>query len=1082
VVLLHCRKENLLTHTVTYSARLNDSITAQSEYPIDLDFLVTEAYENINAFMEVYQETPPVPKRGVGEYQYAPMPEPKHIRDLDVYDNRNYVLRTDEVHQVTATHPDYASDHEYYPGGHITYWRLRAYDTNNPDEVLDLFQQPAHGTRPILEQQRSRTKSGKPKTVVIYGDPRIPEMGAITTVFCSSQEDAVTLGNIVCDLLNRMPANVDWATTKGKVTRFSSMRIFVERTALVLWRSKFDFRQLPHDFFPPGDGKQNAHYGTYIDLRTSDDGKVHETQLTDFALRVSLMGWCTDDSPLNMDVTGCDDDLVGADKVEACPEGFHLITKYTDEVYGADEQERNTADALARKTRIEAARRIFDKTLYDMCGLIGSGVALRRMVRDRTGFGSKNLEVVTEKTALVSDGLLDARNILGMMKGEGGKHAKTLQISITRTIASIFTNAEALILLKIQLHSLHRLDVTYVKEQFLQALRDGKTLIQAIFAAFVAADRVNLRMIPLEDIRLSLSASAREAPRSFTELVCFACSGIKLSSSMVLSDDGGVYDKRCFAKKDSLRATKMTVESCFLLRKSIWHDPNADVEAILRKMVQDFMLLDGVSYKCAYDATVEDAFTSIQKYGIRTYLDSPSLEKPLQATQYLGKTVLHAPNNAVVCRSIFNRLKYCSIVAFMGWPAELLHLRDLIKHKPVQVGYDEEVADALEAFDAFTDNSYLTSMKLPFFNTARAELQLSANKWRALEKESRSGVWDGNLPDRKNHRGKSPLWRISTQRDSVGGGEEGPDWNDDTIEVLKKDIHEMQHGPNKHKFSPHGLTLPTNTDGSPCLWRPAVLPPDVNWKWLNTFMRAKLYMWRNACNKGRPTNESAATLLLLYVLWWLRTGGKCHVFGFHMTPWPHYDSVSSIGRGVYLLDDEGRATDVEIVAGTALTSGFLCLLPTDVNDPQQFDWKKMTAMVESWKANVARYHYPVAVYPEMWARYRLISPSKPGLYEARKTLAEYTRHPLPRPPRIVELPEDADDDVDEEAQMFEEEDNSREAPAGEDQFALEVAEDEHEGGAGGNVGGVDEGDVGEGGVDEGPSALPTGMFLYICDS
>jgi hypothetical protein len=292
----------------------------------------------------------------------------------------------------------------------------------------------------------------------------------------------------------------------------------------------------------------------------------------------------------------------------------------------------------------------------------------------------------------------------------------------------------------------------------------------------------------------------------------------------------------------------------------------------------------------------------------------------------------------------------------------------------------------------------------------------------------------------------------------------------------------MQHGPNKHKFNPHGVTLPTNTDGSPCLWRPAVLPPDVNWKWLNAFMRSKLYMWRNACNTGRPTNESAATLLLLYVLWWLRTGGKCHVFGFHMAPWPHHDSKSSIGRGVYMFDDEGRATDVEIVAGTALASGFLCLLPTDVNDPQQFDWKKMTAMVESWKANIARFNYPVAVYPELWARYRLISPSKPGLYEARKTLAEYTRHPLPRPPRIVELPEDADDDVDEEAQMFEEEDDSREAPADEDQFVLEVAEDEHEGGAGGNVGGVDEGDVGDGGVDEGPSASPTGMFFYRCES
>jgi hypothetical protein len=84
-----------------------------------------------------------------------------------------------------------------------------------------------------------------------------------------------------------------------------------------------------------------------------------------------------------------------------------------------------------------------------------------------------------------------------------------------------------------------------------------------------------------------------------------------------------------------------------------------------------------------------------------------------------------------------------------------------------------------------------------------------------------------------------------------------------------------------------------------------------------------------------------------------------------MTPWSRYDSVLLVGRGVCLFDEHSQETDIAIVAGTPLTSGFTFLLPNDVNDPRQFDWTKMTKIVELWKANNARYNYPVAIYPHV---------------------------------------------------------------------------------------------------------------------
>jgi hypothetical protein len=976
--------------------------------------VVTELHENINTFMQMCRKTPPKPT-GI-KYVYAPMPEPKHVLQLDVYENRRYVLDIGAVQQVTVTHPRY-DDNEHYPGGHITYWTLKAHDENEPDEVLDLFLCPAHGVQPILEE----TGKGKQRRVV-YGEFPTPPVGAITTVICSSRDDAIALGNIACEVLNRLPTDIDWEYSRTNTTspQFPPMRKFVERTALASWRPMFDFRQIPQIFI-----NSRANYFTNIGIATDAEGVMQENKGFDIRFQCTGYAW-SPDGAAKISLICSDSDLTDADEVEACPEGIYLSSGYDDTVFGADEEERNSPKGIARKAQVTSARRILDRVFYEMCGFVGSNASLRDMVRERTKFGAKALGATGGTSShLVRDGLLDARNIIGFRVGTtlGTGKSTRMKVTFSTKLRELYTGGN-FSTMPIWLCSFNRLDVVYVKERFLQALREEKTAVQAIFAAIVAVDQINLRIVSHESIRLETSMYAREADRSTTQHVCFGCNEIKLSREMIFTEDGGIYDQRCFKKIDSIPAVKLTIATCFLKRREILGDPSADVKAIMDRVVHDFVLDNGISYRCAYDSVVDNGFGPIEGYRPSIYLDRPSIEKPLQVTHDRGKTVLHSPNNAVVCRSIYNRLKGSSIVAVMAWLAELLRLRASIKDRPVQVGYNEEVKEEMEAFDAFTDNAYLIAKKIPFLNATRIALQLEVSEWDTLEQESRSGLWDGNLTVRS-----SRLWSKPSGMDPVGGGE-GPDWNEDEIEILKKDLRDMQ---NSSAFNPHGLVLPTNADGSPCLWRSEVMPPDVDFRWLNRYMRARLLVWRTSCNKGRPTKESAATILLLWVLWWLRTGGKCHIFGFHMTPWARYDSVSSVGRGVYLFDEHGQETDVAIVAGAPLASGFTFLLPNNVNDPQQFDWTKMTAMVESWKANNVRWDHPVTIYPHLWDRLRLIAPSKPGLYEARKTLAEYTTHDFPRPPPYATIFKDGDevddaDEDDEEVQALDEDIASREAP------------------------------------------------------
>ncbi|KAK5677997.1 hypothetical protein LTR17_027689 [Elasticomyces elasticus] len=349
----------------------------------------------------------------------------------------------------------------------------------------------------------------------------------------------------------------------------------------------------------------------------------------------------------------------------------------------------------------------------------------------------------------------------------------------------------------------------------------------------------------------------------------------------------------------------------------------------------------------------------------------------------------------------------------MGWVAKLWGLKSLLKdevaEKPM-VGYHPLVATDLLAWDISTDNGYLTQVGIPFHFKGRLDMDLTFDSFevRSLER------CESLLPEP----GPIGLFRVI--------GDEASD--PITIGILKLDLEVME---GSIKFNPHGLILRRNDDGSPRLWREDLLPQDTPWAWLNREYYARYVRMRDECNRAHPTNESPATLLLLHVIWWFKTGGKCHIFGFMVVPYVRYDSIYSYGRAVWYMDIDGHDTNEPIVAGTAMASGCLVLLPTNMLDLAQFDFRLCTVIVESWKANTSRYNFPVSIYVALILQMMQIKESTKW-YDAPKSRDQY-RTALPRPPAfatrsaraIIELANGPDDEL----ESYQSQINARERPS-----------------------------------------------------
>jgi hypothetical protein len=160
-------------------------------------------------------------------------------------------------------------------------------------------------------------------------------------------------------------------------------------------------------------------------------------------------------------------------------------------------------------------------------------------------------------------------------------------------------------------------------------------------------------------------------------------------------------------------------------------------------------------------------------------------------------------------------------------------------------------------------------------------------------------------------------------------------------------------GSNKHDlraFPRHGH------DKVPWLWRPDACPDDVNKECIFREFRVRLHTMETMCNFAHKTIELPATLFIEYVVQWFETGGKCHVFGFTMTPFCNHLTKYSIGRDVRQLLKDGSTRLIK--AGAPMASDCTVLFPTDIH--KHYNRTLRTIIFESWKANALRFRWRVS--------------------------------------------------------------------------------------------------------------------------
>lgn len=212
------------------------------------------------------------------------------------------------------------------------------------------------------------------------------------------------------------------------------------------------------------------------------------------------------------------------------------------------------------------------------------------------------------------------------------------------------------------------------------------------------------------------------------------------------------------------------------------------------------------------------------------------------------------------------------------------------------------------------------------------------SKFDDLIKQMKSGVWDG--------KGDVPHLRsgadFSFCRDS-----ETPLWSRSEKVTLGELLDKLEKSP---RFNPHGLKFIRNLDGSVWFWRLDHRHPSADWDFINREFIARFWTLNKWCNREYETCETPCTLFLFYAIQWLRTGGKCHFFGFTLTFAARHPCAYSIGRAVCVYDNDGTYIR-DVVAGEAMYTGFSSPFPVSIDE---YDRSRCTIMIESWRANSIR--------------------------------------------------------------------------------------------------------------------------------
>ncbi|EAT82171.2 hypothetical protein HBH56_106820 [Parastagonospora nodorum] len=909
-----------------------------------------------------------------------------HILDMPLYDeaNRFYVLLESEVSLY---------DHALTDGSSSKCWRLQAQNIRDPgSEPIDLFVQPSivsplgscptcitrNNTGVQSEVMCSRQnpcyhcvkQNLGPQCTAMLALERQQGPNIITELFCKDRNLVIQLGKIKVDAMNRMPETLP-APQRSIVASSAhfimhSIWIFIDIASLVRWKQLHNPTVHLGELNLRRNGRvvsmwSAQHYGAPMPWKRNQNqvkSNMIKVMWTPTIYPYSGPTHTSNPSktiPLLISAV----QKMDAQKVAACTD----LRTYA--MFGTPD------DTITTDLGKEAVR-IGQEIAYQLVGHIGSHPALRAVIDNKKKSFQASGDMHAYRGPKKGNGPYNGVRIWGFpYKNVWGVIQIRPTLKVMEGLSDEVNHTWALRTLIDD-----KVCLAYIMQSSLVALAQGHDLVNVVFSAFLAAEYIETGVLTRDDILDSYCACEDEAMRATTDhhcMWCFAIATCSQTARKIVDGSVLVVCQQCIGQSDTVQIFRphdflvRIASNCrsHLEKEKKYGMVHTWTSTELVKAMQDKFITPGNSdeWKDGYSgvmipfkAQTHDPTSKLYRFGARKHPHGISIEKPHPLwVDDDGNKSMHGPENCIFTKDCINRLKGTFGPSILPLLKKSLQLKKRFDADPACRRYMPDVVEEWNVIERAYDNQRMISMLNDLSIRARIESKMPDDRLRQVIAMERSGMWDGNLlpsPDRLRRafimRGDRFASFPATFRQSY------PMWTKEECEIILGCISQIQNDRSTDGMNRHNLVLPRlGKNKIPWPWREDGCPEDADMGLLFREFAGRLHTMATLCNRKHTTNESPATLFIETIVQWFEKGGKCHIFGFVMTPFIGHPTNYSFGRGRVQHMPDGKLRYIQ--AGEPMKTGCKTLLPKDM--VTDYDISRRTISVESWRANTLEFCY-----------------------------------------------------------------------------------------------------------------------------
>jgi len=836
-------------------------------------------------------------------------------------------------------------------------------------------------------------------TIIAFGEePVQPKLnnsprtsGPLSDDVCPDDQTCMRLTQLVCDILNKMPKELDQKLANNPIGIYYPDLALAEVIAMqhLLPDGDFDHTRL-YSFLTEG---RNSRYGKFKGSITKGPSKT-VLRSTYYAIggsnkRASRYVGDIESLQSIFQINMDDLDVTKENDVPKVPTWFAFTPAANN-----DEEDQSNKHAARDMTN-----NLLAYGSFQMFGKVGTEAQQNRAWKDLIGPFYKTL-------------VRDARGYARTIRREGtgvldgsplllapDKFTKSYTYSGVRFhmpayAMSCVENASDLV--KVLLQTSSKVMIAFVYQTFHNAFISGVGLVNALQTLYVTADLVNQGLITRQYVLDTYCSCKTADHRNCFEHYCMRCIILFGCFQMLRTDDGRIFCKRCsetgsgrWNVDDDFHIDSIPKHLRLKLVNLFRKDAKAkgvqvdqsEIDAAHEQLMLTLDAEEG-TWQDGYDgqrnfkqSVYQEAVTN--RYSLKSTVHHPhymTVEGVLQGVIVDGVSWYHHWRNVIKTAISINVWKAQQIPGIIPWFSTGMQLTLAEK------GGAARDMQFWDEFDQTVDHSYVIASILPKDKGARLQ-EIHDIDHENLKNMQTSAVWDGKTLPKGERLFTTRALATGTNNNRRSRAEafqmieEGkPDRQPFVMPTVEQVNNVKAFGEDVRRsklYNPKGLAMPLAPGGLPYFWNKRYLPHDDTSeeyeKWIFQFLYRSYVTWDEDCDPDVVHEESVCTLhCLLIVQWYQNEGGFDPMFKCQMSPYVGHGTRSSFGR---------RDT---VLPGSPLRSGMLVLYPKSLAD---FDDAKRTAQVELWAMNVYKFDMPVTgnmnVIPLLQQTMAELAPSTP---------------------------------------------------------------------------------------------------------